>query len=229
MAVAGAAPGSEVEEFSVWGSFRDLWSEACESGLLAVAVDIPIGLPGKGGRSADMQARKKLKGPPSRAPSVFPSPALCTLGARNYEQALERSRRQTGSGLSKQAYALMPKIMSVRCALEDLDAFKSEARPKAAEVHPEVSFQEMAGTPMRFHKSRQAGFAERLTLLQCHFPNIVEAAVCTGITGPPAPGLDDVLDAAAAAWTARRLVAGKAECLGGAERDQTGYPMSIWV
>ena len=108
-------------------------------------------------------------------------------------------------------------------------AFAAGARTRAAEVHPEVSFASMVGHPMSFHKTRQAGVAERLTLLKCHFPNIVEAAVATEITGPPTPGLDDVLDAVAAAWTARRLVSGDAQPLGGCERDKTCYPMNIWV
>ena len=49
------------------------------------------------------------------------------------------------------------------------------------------------------------------------------------MTGGPRPGRDDRLDAAAAAWTARRLASGAADCLGAGEYDDTGYPMNIWV
>ena len=107
--------------------------------------------------------------------------------------------------------------------------FLAGACPQAAEVHPEVSFRDMAGRPMSFHKSLQAGVAERLVLLRCHFPNIVDSTVRTRVCGPPHPGLDDVLDAVAAAWTARRLIHGKATPLGGCEKDPEGYPMNIWV
>ena len=228
MVVTGAAHGSLVKEFSVWTSFADLWKNACEKGLLAVAVDIPIGLPGKGGRTADREARYLLKGPPNRASSVFPAPPLCTLGATTYRDAQDLSRNLTGKGMTRQTFALLPKIRDVRGSLE-LGAFDAGARTRAAEVHPEVSFANMAGCPMSFHKSRQAGVAERLALLKGHFPNIVEAAVATEITGPPTPGLDDVLDAVAAAWTARRLVSGDARALGCCDLDETCYPMKIWV
>ncbi len=228
MAVTGAAPGSPVKEFSVWTSFADLWKNACDRGLLAVAVDILIGLPGKEGRAADREARYLLRGPPNRSSSVFPAPPLCTLGATTYREAQDLSRDLTGKGMTRQTFALLPKIWDVRRSLEP-GAFAAGARTRAAEVHPEVSFAGMAGRPMSFHKSRQAGVAERLTLLKRHFPNIVEAAVATEITGPPSPGLDDVLDAVAAAWTARRLVSGDAQPLGCCDADETCYPMNIWV
>ena len=39
----------------------------------------------------------------------------------------------------------------------------------------------------------------------------------------------DMLDAAAAAWTARRIASGDAERLGNDETDEGGFPMSIWI
>ena len=66
MAVTDAAPGSGVEEFSTWWSFADLWSHARERGLVAVTVDIPVGLPAERARRADFEARRCLKGPPNR-------------------------------------------------------------------------------------------------------------------------------------------------------------------
>ena len=39
----------------------------------------------------------------------------------------------------------------------------------------------------------------------------------------------DLFDAAAAAWTARRIASELAEDLGDGEVDEDGYPMSIWV
>jgi len=227
MAVTSLASGSRVK-FSVWESFSELWTRACEEGLLAVGVDIPIGLPSQSGRLADQQARGCLIGPPNRASSVFPAPSLRAIEAATYQKAQELSVRDMGKGLSRQSYALFPKIREVRASLE-LAAFGSQARPMAAEVHPEVSFEKMHGQPMSFHKGRQAGIAQRLKLLEMHFSNIVEAALFTEIPGPPAPGLDDALDAAAAAWSARRIVRGEAICLGNGEVDKTGYPMNIWV
>jgi predicted RNase H-like nuclease len=177
--------------------------------------------------------------------SVFPAPPLCTLAASDYQHALSLARQHTGRGLSKQAFALLPKIKDVREALQerwvsqDVVPLDPLARPRVAEIHPEVSFQCMAGSPMSYHKSRQAGISERLIWLERGFPNIAQEVIRAPITSGPAPdegrrqpsspGLDDVLDAVAAAWTARRLVSGKAKRLGGTAEDETGFPMNIWV
>jgi len=229
MAVTGMCSESSVTVFSVWSSFTDLWSHACRKGLRAVAVDIPIGLPCGGARPSDTEARSRLKGRPGRTSSVFPAPPLCTLEADTYQDARKMAQRCREKGLTAQANALFPRIREVRGVLQP-DDLQSGAGPLAAEVHPEVSFAALAGgAPMRFHKSRQAGVAERLASLVAHFPNIMEEAVRTQIPGPPAPGLDDVLDAVSAAWTARRLISGRAQRLGGCAKDETNYPMSIWV
>lgn len=228
MAVTGAERGSPVRKVLVRSSFAELWSYACQKGLLAVTVDIPIGLPTRKGRRADKEARECLKGPPSRASSVFPAPPFKSLEACTYEEARELARRSTDKGLTRQTYALIPKIKDVRRALCP-DALDPSSRPRAAEVHPEVSFRAMAGKPMSFHKSLQAGVAERLALLERRFPNVLDKAVRTMAPGPPHPGLDDVLDALAAAWTARRLIQKEAKRLGGCEKDPEGYPMEIWV
>ena len=237
MIVAGAEPGSPVEDVLVERSFVAIWSHACDRGLLVVAVDIPIGLSRKAGRKTDDAARCELKSPergqPGRISSVFPAPPLCALEASNYEDAQVLAWTESKSGITKQAFALCPKINDLRDSV-DKESCAEDARPRLAEVHPEVSFREMAGRPMRFHKKLQAGAAERLAHLAEHFSNIVDSAVLAEIEGPPEPGLDDVLDAAAAAWTARRLahgsgLAGEPRPLGGRSSDASGYPKTIWV
>ena len=232
MVVAGAEPRSPIEDVLVERSFAEIWSHACGRGLLVVAVDIPIGLSREAGRPADDQARKKLKSPgpgqPGRASSVFPAPPLCALEASSYEDAQDRAWAESSSGITKQAFALCPKINDVRDSV-DAESCAEDARPRLAEVHPEVSFREIAGRPMRFHKKLQAGTAERLAHLAEHFSNIVGSAVLAEIKGPPEPGLDDVLDAVAAAWTARRLAKSIAKPLGGRPTGEEDYPMTIWV
>lgn len=232
MVVAGAEPGSPIEDVVAVRSFAEIWSHACEHGLLVVAVDIPIGLSREAGRPADEKARKMLKSPgpgqPGRTSSVFPAPPLCALVATSYEDAQNRAWAESRSSLTNQAFSLCAKINDVRDSVGK-ESCEEDARPRAAEVHPEVSFREMAGWPMRFHKRFQAGVAERLAQLEEHFPNIVDAAVLTEIQGPPEPGLDDVLDAAAAAWTARRLAKDIAKPLGGRPTGEEDYPMTIWV
>lgn len=217
-------------EFSVWGSFTDLWVVACERGLL-VAVDIPVGLPGAGGRTADRDGRSLLK--PKRTSCVFPAPALCILDIDDYKQAKKISHAATGKRPSQQAHALLRKIREVRHAVAPEDFYRPDRKIDSApawavEVHPEVSFAKLAGRPIPVSKHKPAGITRRLEVLQAVFPNFVEA-MAAPVAGRPRPGRDDRLDAAAAAWTARRLASGDADCLGAGEYDDTGYPMNIWV
>lgn len=211
--------------FSVWRSLDSLWAHARSSDVLIVGVDMPVGLPGLELRTAEIEARELL-GP--RRSSIFWSPPLCTLDSSDHAEANRLSRELTGRGLSAQGFALMPKIREVRDTLGTA-AFQSWARPRAVELHPETSFAVLAGAPMSTGKRHQAGIAERLEALSGAFPNIVDAAVLAPVPGPPRASLDDLLDAAAAAWTCRRVYSGEARCLGAGEMDETSYPMNIWV
>ena len=123
--------------------------------LSIVAIDIPIGLPGAGGRAADVLARKAV-GP--RASSVFSTPAHAALGAGTHAEASALSREITGLGISQQAYALGPKILEV-------DSWLGRTDVRVVEVHPEVSFAVLAGAVLREPKSSWAGFELRRRLL----------------------------------------------------------------
>ncbi len=252
MAITGLGDGNAIE-FSLWNSFDELWSEARRQSLAAVGIDMPIGLPSAARRLADEQARGLL-GP--RRSSLFWSPPAAALDASDYDEANRVSRERLDMGLSKQAYNLLGKIREVRSVLVAAD-FEAESVPRAAEVHPELSFAVMAATldtpgsrgrpdgriaggeeaipsvPMTHPKRYQAGVAERLTLLRPCFAGITESAVLSPLAGPPHPALDDLLDAAAAAWTARRIAAGDAEHLGAVDGhiplDNLGYPLTIVV
>lgn len=159
-----------------------------------LAVDMPVGLVEDGDRDADWAARRFLKGQSS---SVFSTPPRPVLAARSYEDAAAIARRIHGKGISQQAFALLPKIAEV-------DAFT--AAPRLHEAHPEISFRLLnAGARLDHKKKSWAGHHARLALLHA-----------AGIRIPPdlphanpiAP--DDILDAAAAAWTAHRIAQGQA-------------------
>lgn len=224
MAVTGVADESFVE-FSVRSTLSELWTEAGTRGLLIVAIDMPVGLPDADRRAADIEACRLLG---ERRSSLFWTPPLCALDATDHAEANRRSREHTGRGVSAQTFNLMPKIRELRATLAPED-FAPAARPRAVEVHPESSFVHLTGAPMTASKRKPPGIEERLAALAEVFPDISEAAVTAPPPGPPTPTLDDLLDAAAAAWTARRIVAGEADCLGVGEQDETGYPMHIWV
>jgi predicted RNase H-like nuclease len=74
------------------------------------------------------------------------------------------------------------------------------------EVHPEASFAELAGAPLGASKSTWAGIALRRQLLAAAGISLPENL---GPAGQKAT-VDDVLDAAAAAWTAMRVARNQA-------------------
>jgi predicted RNase H-like nuclease len=178
----------------------DLVDEAGQDGPLEViAIDIPIGLPDAGPRQADTLARKAA-GP--RRASVFVTPVRAVLEAGDYESASAMSRRVAGKGISRQAFGLQAKIREV-------DRWVRRTRHRVVEVHPEASFAQLAGGPLPVRKSTWAGAALRRHLLAD--AGIVLAGNL-GIAGERA-GVDDVLDAAAAGWTALRVARGQARSL----------------
>jgi predicted RNase H-like nuclease len=185
--------------------------------LAALGVDIPIGLPENGARRADAEARARLG---ARRSSLFPTPPLAVLDAVDYTDALARCRAAAGSGISVQAFNLVPKMREVARAVTP------ELQPALAEVHPETSFTMLGGGPCMHSKRTREGAAERAALLRSHFPDVdahLEAR-------PRGAAVDDVLDAFAAAWTARRIALGTATWLGDSTaRDPRGFHLTIAV
>jgi predicted RNase H-like nuclease len=189
--------------------------DALDSGELAsAAIDIPIGLPETGARSCDLEARKLIG---ARRNSVFPAPARGLLGAPTYEVAASRSRALQSKGISKQAFAIMPKIAEVDALMTP------ERQVRLVEMHPEVSFTELAGAPMTHHKRDSAGRAERLAALRAVFPDVERRAAARIAHVRP----DDVIDAYLGAWSARRWLERRHRCLGGLERDARGLRMEM--
>lgn len=158
-----------------------------------VAVDIPIGLPVDGQRAADVAVRQVL-GP--RRSSVFFTPVRQALLAATHAEATEISVELTGKGISQQAYALRARIF-------DAEAFVESASYKVVEVHPEVSFTLMHGSPAPSSKKTWAGLHQRLRALIAAGVHLDDFGVIGEQVAP-----DDVLDAAAAAWTAQRVATG---------------------
>jgi predicted RNase H-like nuclease len=185
--------------------------------IAALGIDMPIGLPERGPRTADREARALL-GP--RRSSLFPTPPAVVLDAIDYADALARCRAVDGIGLSVQAYNLLPKMRELAAATAP------ELQPALAEVHPETSFAAIAGAPCAHGKRTADGAAERLALLRPHFPGV------DGVLSarPRGAAVDDVLDAFAAAWTARRIARGTATWLGDPDaRDPRGMRVTIAV
>ena len=195
----------------------DLVEDASSGGPLAViAVDIPIGLPDTGRRQADVVARKAV-GP--RWASVFITPVRPALEAPDYASAAGLSRRLAGEGISRQAFALQPKILEV-------DQWVRQAPHRVVEVHPEASFAQLAGTALQSRKSSWAGAALRRRLPAGAGIDLPDDL---GRAGEKAT-VDDVLDAAAAAWTALRVLRGQARtCPNPPETFSDGLASAIWI
>jgi predicted RNase H-like nuclease len=153
---------------------------------------MPIGLADRhepGGREVDRAARAQLG--PKRS-SVFSPPPRGVLGARSLAEA-----RGRGGRITLQTLKLLPRI-------EDVDrVMTAELQSRVFEVHPEMSFAAMNdGQPVVAPKRSPAGSAARRALL-----------ARLGVVVPERPAgaaPDDVLDACALAWSARRIVDGTA-------------------
>jgi predicted RNase H-like nuclease len=181
-----------------------------------VAIDIPIGLPESGRREADVLAREFL-GP--RRQSVFFAPVREALASATHAAATAASTRLTGSGVSQQAYALARRIFEV-------ESWHAEAPCPVFEVHPEVSFAVLTGAPARARKQSWAGMVERRTALSAAGIHL------DGITGTASvqANVDDLLDAAVAAWSARRLLGNAARSFPEPpEIDGRGQRIAIWA
>jgi predicted RNase H-like nuclease len=184
--------------------------------VVVVAIDIPIGLADAGRRRADLQARQAAG---VRRSSVFLTPVRAALQAHDHVTAVRVNQELAGEGISIQAFSLRAKILEV-------DAWVRTQTRRVVEVHPEVSFAEMAGTPLSCGKATWAGVEQRRELLAAAG---IRLAGDLGVAGRAAR-VDDVLDAAAAAWTARRVAAGTARSLPSPpDRYGDGLPCAIWV
>ncbi|HEY0453496.1 DUF429 domain-containing protein [Actinophytocola sp.] len=179
-------------------TIAELVSEASAAGGLAVvAIDIPIGLPDRTQRAADLAARGAVGG--MLASSVFMTPVRTALAFATHADASAHNVELTGKGMSVQAFGLLPKVREV-------DLWRPTAPCRVVEVHPEVSFAQLAGAKLTVRKSTWAGAMRRRGLLAGEGIVIPDSL---GDAGERA-AVDDVLDAAVAAWTARRVHQGKA-------------------
>jgi predicted RNase H-like nuclease len=163
-----------------------------------LAVDIPIGLPeGKEHRQCDLAAKAFLK---PRSSSVFFTPPRPVLEAPTYQEGNQLSWHDYERGVSAQAYALGQKILEVDPIAASDD--------RVIEIHPEVCFRAMKGEPLDYSKHSWNGQAERRRLIAGAGIGLPDHLSEAGQVPP-----DDILDAAAAAWTAWRLAQGTAKVL----------------
>jgi predicted RNase H-like nuclease len=164
-----------------------------------LAIDVPIGF---GPRRADAAARRFLTGASS---AVFTTPT----------RELLEMPFGPGLGVSAQAHALGPRILHITKL--------AQSDPRLYEVHPEVSFRAMNDEqPLGHRKKSAGGVLERVELLRRHGIEVTQLGESAS-----AP-IDDVLDAAAAAWSAHRIRLGTACTLPDPPEVVDGRRVAIW-
>ncbi len=186
-------------------------------GAAAIGVDMPLGLVERGWRRADRLAAARLGAQRSR---LFMVPPRAVWDAPNHADAVLMCRQLTDppAGFSVQAWRLKDK-------LREANYLYGRGLGRLFEVHPEISFAELnGGTPVAAGKKSWNGQMTRRALLGgagIHLPGHLEDAGTV-----PA---DDVLDAAAAAWSAGRIASGHASSLPDPpQASEAGLPIAIW-
>jgi predicted RNase H-like nuclease len=190
---------------------------------LVVALDVPIGLPDAGARACDLEVRRLLGQP--RGTSVFPAPIRSVLEARDFEEACEMRTRVDGCGLTRQAWNIVPRIREADELLRAHPSLLAHVR----EVHPELCYFMLNGhRPVNAPKRSAAGHAQRAVLLREVFGGVIDRALAE--VREVGCRADDMLDAFAALWTARRVVTREAiNVPAGPHRDRCGLPMEMVV
>lgn len=229
-------------------------------GAHAIGVDMPIGLVEEGARTCDRLVQAELGPrraslftvPPRRAlladryedanatsaklagfgvskqlwnlkPKILEvAQALAALEAASPRPRAKRSRR----ALPGHAPALEEReSLRRRARIVPPDGMGPSARARIVEVHPEASFRELAGAPIDDGKKSYDGIMRRLELLESA-GILLPRSLALGRVG-----IDDVLDAAAAAWTADRVARGLARSLPDARTTELdgGHPIAIWI
>jgi predicted RNase H-like nuclease len=160
-----------------------------------VGIDMPLGLLADGWRDADILARRALG---RRGVTVFAIPPRPVWQQPTYAEANRACRELTGKGLSAQTWGLRDRLL-------EADAYRRKSPAQLYEVHPELAFAALAGAPIADSKHTPAGLATRRKLLAQ-----AGLALPARVAGAAE---NDLLDAAAVAWSARRIAAGQAVTL----------------
>jgi predicted RNase H-like nuclease len=221
--VAVVLEADRIEAFGV-GTIAEALDRLADA--KAVAIDMPIGFATSaeaGGRLCEKAARAMLGR--GRTSSVFSSPCRAALEAADYPAASAANRDSSPHrrGLSKQSHALFPMMREID------EVMHPSLQDRVFEVHPEVSFTELArlnGQTIEGGKKSFLGANQRVRLLKDAGISITPLLAQAKMLGASA---DDIIDAAVAAWTAQRRVSGLAcRVPEFPNTDANGLRMEIW-
>jgi len=190
-----------------------------------IAVDMPIGFPQGSGRAAEREVRARLG---ERQSSVFSVPSRAAVMCLDYREscAANLASSDPPKKVSKQIFYIFPKMREIDALITP------ELQSRIVEVHPELAFWAMNGEaslplPKKVKGQPNApGLELRKALLaKAGFPP----------ADLPAPayrradvGADDLIDACACAWSARRIAEGRSVSFpADPPRDARGLRMAI--
>jgi len=193
VAVALSVESLALLDVAVTGAFADVVERAHDADV--IGVDMPIGLPAGGApRPCDLAARTFVG---ARRASVFLVPPASAFAMATHTDAVTECRRLGAPGVSLQAWGLRHRIAEVARVCQDT---------RIVEVFPEAAFRHLAGRDL---PSKKTAEGRELRGVLLHDAGVrVDLAMC-----PRGAALDDLLDAAAVAWSAARIARGDASHL----------------
>ncbi len=191
------------------------------NGISFALIDTPMGLADTiPGRSVEPELRAFLRG---RASVVFNAPCRAAISALTYPEASAINRDVLGKGLSQQSWGIFPKIVEADKVMRDL------GQGRVREGHPEVSFGLMnRNAAVLTSKKKQEGRTDRIRLLTGvgFLPDDLLKAKPTGFGAQT----DDLLDAAALAWSAIRVHRQQHSSFPAvAHKDAFDLDMAVWA
>jgi predicted RNase H-like nuclease len=214
----------------IWGDklehrlFRS-FAEIVALDASVIAVDMPIGFPATSGRSVENEVRPKLG---HRQSSLFSVPSRAAVMCEDYREACAVNLRNSDPPrkIAKQCFNLFPKMREIdrlmTPSLQDL----------VFESHPELAFWTMnGGQPLSLPKKIKSapypdGLEQRRGLLRSAGFPLHALPALTYRRSDAAE--DDVMDACACAWVARRILIGEAQRFpADPPRDARGLRMEI--
>jgi predicted RNase H-like nuclease len=197
---------------AIWGDELRLqlcrsFAEVLSIEAKVIGIDMPIGFlecDVPGGRIADCKARQAISPHGSR---IFPAPSRATVEGNPARQDLaseiNRNHSHPPKAVGAQTFRIIDKM-------HQIDSLMSpDFQTRVFEVHPELSFSKMTGNgPIADSKKTALGIACRKdALLAAGFPidRLPQSPYRRKDVAP-----DDILDACACAWSARRILQGQA-------------------
>ncbi len=175
-------------------------------------IDLPIGLPDRGYRECDLQARRLV------GPRVFLGARWGVWEFKRFKDVNRHYWKIGDPGISQQLWCLRSKLEEVNTSMT------VTRQAKLQETHPELVFRRLAGRILD-SKKNENGRRQRIHLLRKH--GIAEINQWLQMRHGTSIGRDDLMDACACALAARSSNL-RLPDTGKVPTDSRGIRMEIW-